>query len=132
MASDISRYRLLASSANSNFLANAELLDAFGLSPKHSNWTQKFKFIDRFTVQKEHSVSKTVVSHIAKDGHYYIHYDPLQARSLSVREAADLQTFPSDFIFCGNVTQQYTQVGNAVSPKLAQLIGELIRGIFGQ
>jgi DNA (cytosine-5)-methyltransferase 1 len=130
MSSDISRYRLLASCAQSQVLTNAELLDVFSLAPQHANWSQKTKFVDRFTVQKRDSVSKTIVSHIAKDGHYYIHYDPLQARSLSVREAADLQTFPDDFIFCGNVTQQYTQVGNAVPPQLAATIGEVIRGIF--
>jgi DNA (cytosine-5)-methyltransferase 1 len=130
MSSDISRYRLLASCVQSEVLTNAELLDAFSLAPEHANWSQKTKFVDRFTVQKRDSVSKTVVSHIAKDGHYYIHYDPLQARSLSVREAADLQTFPDDFIFCGNVTQQYTQVGNAVPPKLAATIGALIKDVF--
>lgn len=130
MASDISRYRLLAACAGSKFLPNCELLDAFGLTPRHSNWAQKSKFVDRFTVQKRDAVSKTVVSHIAKDGHYYIHYDPLQSRSLSVREAADLQTFPDDFVFCGHVTQQYTQVGNAVPPRLAQMIGDVVKGFL--
>lgn len=129
MRNDIYRYAFAASYAR--FFNKSPKLNEFPrkLQPDHKN-ANSGHFDDRFRVQLYGHPSTTITSHISKDGHYYIHPDPSQARSLTVREAARLQTFPDNYFFCGNRTQQYTQVGNAVPPLLAFKIAKVVSNLL--
>lgn len=137
MASDLARYLFSAGYAATRGYSPG--LDVFPprLLPNHVNVradreSEKIPFKDRFRVQCGNEPATTVVAHIAKDGHYYIHYDPSQCRSLSVREAARLQTFPDNYFFAGNRTEQYTQVGNAVPPLLAYKLAKVVRSLLNE
>lgn len=139
MRSDLQRYLFASCYAKIAHYSPKLSLYPPRLLPNHGNLKQEAEdetgddgeaksipFSDRFRVQVGREPSTTVVAHIKKDGHYYIHPDPSQCRSLTVREAARLQTFPDNYFFEGNRTEQYGQIGNAVPPLLANKIAKAV------
>lgn len=94
------------------------------LSQEHQRYRGDI-FDDKYNRLNENDLSRTITAHIAKDGYWYIH--PRQSRTLTVREAARLQTFPDHFRFDGPPSAAFRQIGNAVPPRLGFVIGRAIR-----
>ena len=135
MKEDLWRYVFVAAYGQEH--GRSPVLKVFpkALLPSHESVVEALRrghghFSDRFRVQIASKPATTVTSHISKDGHYFIHYDPSQCRSLTVREAARLQTFSDDYFFEGNRTEQYSQVGNAVPPLLARQLAAILHPVL--
>ena len=131
MASDLRRYAYISTyaSVEKKNPVGPKDFTLPGLAPNHANWETGY-FDDRFKTQLANRPSTTITSHLSKDGHSFIHPDPTQCRSLTVREAARLQTFPDNYFFEGPRTAQYTQVGNAVPPLLAMQIANSVWSVL--
>jgi DNA (cytosine-5)-methyltransferase 1 len=130
MRRDLQRYLFASAFARVASRSPSVLEFPVGLWPDHANILDEGSpFKDRFRVALRGQPSATIVSHLAKDGHAFIHPDPAQCRSLTVREAARLQTFPDNYFFEGGQTDQYTQVGNAVPPYLARQLAQVVEGL---
>ena len=112
---DIEIFNRLPQGSNSLHFSIADIMP-------YSSRNHMFK--DKYYKLKENNVCKTITSHMKFDCNMYIH--PSQARGLSPREAARVQTFPDDYVFMGANNLWYAQIGNAVPVKLAQVIGEVI------
>jgi len=142
MDSDLERYSFYTEFARKN-KRNATLHDLIksrkDLLPDHKSAkilleknNKISKYVDRFKVQQWNAPSTTITAHISKDGHAFIHPDSKQNRSLTVREAARIQSFPDDYAFCGPRTEQFKQVGNAVPVLLSKAIATAIRNVIEQ
>ena len=116
---DQKRYEILSKN-------NWQLKDLFKVRPDLVHHDPKH-FGNRYTVQSYDKPGRTVVAHLYKDGNLFIHPDPSQRRTFTVREAARIQSFPDDFKFIGFRTNQFKQVGNAVPPLMARQIAKAIK-----
>lgn len=86
--------------------------------------------VHKYYVLRWDEPSNTIPAHLYKDGLRHIHPDPKQARSITVREAARLQTFPDDYIFIGSKMLQYKMIGNAVPPQFAKILADALLKII--
>ncbi len=108
------------------WLNNKERLKYNDLPKRLQTHNNVAAFLDRYKVVDPFGHSHTVVAHISKDGHYYIYPDKNQIRSISVREAARIQSFPDSYFFEGGRTAAFKQIGNAVPPLMANAIAKKI------
>ncbi len=122
-ARDLSIYKI----AINKWLKNSERLKYPDLPTELKTHKNETSFVDRYKVVDINGLSHTMVAHIAKDGHHYIYPDNKQIRSISVREAARIQSFPDNFFFEGGRSAAFKQIGNAVPPLMAQEIAKKIR-----
>ena len=120
---DVRIFRRLAKDAQ---LKNPKLQSIDELKRIYTEETGKTSSVHKYYVLKSGEPSNLIPAHLYKDGLRHIHYDPKQARSITMREAARLQTFPDNFEFKGSQGDIYKMIGNAVPPLLAEKVAEAI------
>lgn len=124
---DVEIYRIAIEAWNNNH----QRLHYDDLPEELKTHKNRKSFVDRFkVVEGDMTYCHTVLAHLSKDGHYFIHPDIEQCRSISVREAARIQTFPDSYFFEGGRTSQFVQIGNAVPPIMAKKIAIELRKQF--
>jgi DNA (cytosine-5)-methyltransferase 1 len=101
------------------------------IDPRYQRYDTR-SFYDRYLMLNPDEPCNTITAHMAKDGYRYIHWDTMQHRTLSVREAARTQSFGDHFRFAGHRTNRYIQIGNAVPPLLAEAIGRQVKRAITQ
>lgn len=88
------------------------------------------KFPNKWRKMWRDQPARTLMAHLGKDSYSHIHYDSAQARTISVREAARLQSFPDGFVFCGTMNPAFRQIGNAVPPLMAFALATEIMAVL--
>jgi DNA (cytosine-5)-methyltransferase 1 len=124
---DIEIFKLLANDIRTG---EEKYTSSQALIKLYKEKTGKDSNFHKYHVIREDKPSNTIPAHLYKDGLRHIHPDPEQARSITVREAARLQSFDDDFEFLGSKSDQYKMIGNAVPPKFAKIIAQIILDIF--
>lgn len=122
--------KVLGMLANDIFSGVNEYTDISKLKQLYEETTGKKSNIHKYYVIRSNSQSNTIPAHLYKDGLRHIHPDPKQMRSITVREAARLQTFDDDYEFIGGIMHQYKMIGNAVPPKFSLVLAKAIKSIF--
>jgi len=124
---DIETFRLLAEDIENG---KNEYVSTDKLKALYTELTGKKSNIHKYYVLRRNEPSNTIPAHLYKDGMRHIHPDSKQARSITVREAARLQTFDDDYIFTGSMGAQYKMIGNAVPPKFAEILSNALSKVI--
>lgn len=126
---DIEIFKLLANDieTGSNIFRSSK-----SLSELYNKMTGSNTKVHKYHVLKKHLPSTTILAHLYKDGLRFIHYDAQQARTITVREAARLQTFDDDFDFIGSMGDAYKMIGNAVPPKFSKFLAYSINDFLNK
>jgi DNA (cytosine-5)-methyltransferase 1 len=120
---DLEVFRMLAEDIESG---ECKYTDTKVLSELYNQKTGANTQVHKYHVLRRNLPSTTILAHLHKDGLRFIHYDSKQARSITVREAARLQSFDDDFEFIGSMGDAFKMIGNAVPPKFSKVLGEAV------
>jgi len=124
---DIEIFKILAEDIET---ATFRYASSEALKKLYTEKTGKNSSVHKYYVLRKNQPSNTIPAHLYKDGLRHIHPDPKQARSITVREAARLQSFPDDFKFTGSMGANYKMIGNAVPPAFAKLIAQSLKEVL--